>query len=98
MMNEKNKGDKDDWHSIIHELRTQLTSIELGTSGIRDYLPRLLDGYRAAVDEKLVPDEIRSDHLRLLSEVLANNESTTLKAKSNVEKMATQLNKLLEKR
>ena len=87
---------KDAWKSIVHEMRTQLITIELGVSGIQDFLPILISAYRTAVEATLVPNDLHDEQLVLLSEVLANNKTASLKAKSNLEMLSNQLKALLE--
>lgn len=55
---------------VAHELRTPLLSVKTGASGLRQYLPVLLDAYRLAVERKLVAGSIRGAHLDSMDGVL----------------------------
>ena len=55
---------------VAHELRTPLLSVKSGASGLRQYLPVLLDAYRLATESKLVPISIRGAHLDSMAGVL----------------------------
>lgn len=56
--------------NIAHEIRTPLASITAGASGIKQYLPILLDAYRQAKAHSLPISHIREIHLRNLNETL----------------------------
>src|SRR5258706_223458 len=55
---------------VAHELRTPLLSVKSGASGLRHFLPVLLDAYRLAVDGKLLAGSIRGTHLDSMAGVL----------------------------
>ena len=55
---------------VAHELRTPLLSVKSGASGLRQYLPVLLDAYQLAVESKLVAGSIRGTHLDAMVGVL----------------------------
>jgi len=55
---------------VAHELRTPLLSVKSGASGLRHYLPVLLDAYRLAVEGKLLAGSIRGTHLDSMAGVL----------------------------
>ena len=55
---------------VAHELRTPLLSVKSGASGLRHYLPVLLDAYRLAVERKLLAGSIRGTHLDSMAGVL----------------------------
>ena len=55
---------------VAHELRTPLMSVKTGASGVRQYLPVLLDAYRLAVERKLIAGSIRGAHLDSMAGVL----------------------------
>jgi len=63
--------------TIAHELRTPLTAIENGVSGIKDYLPILIDGYTKAKQHNLPVEFIRPHHYEILMTVLDDVESET---------------------
>lgn len=56
--------------SIAHELRTPLLGITSGASGLRSFLPALLDAYRQAQAHGLDVQPIRAVHLRAMDGVL----------------------------
>lgn len=60
---------------VAHELRTPLLSVKSGASGLKHYIPVLLDAYRLAVDRNLVTGSIRAAHLDSMSGVLDRIES-----------------------
>ena len=60
---------------VAHELRTPLLSVKSGASGLKHYIPLLLDTYRLAVDRKLITGSIRAAHLDSMSGVLDRIES-----------------------
>ncbi|MEQ1879974.1 MAG: HAMP domain-containing sensor histidine kinase [Burkholderiales bacterium] len=60
--------------TIAHELRTPLLGIKSGASGLRQYLPNLMQAYRAAVANGLVEVQIRTAHLDSMTGVLERIE------------------------
>lgn len=56
--------------SIAHELRTPLLGISAGASGLRHYLPALLEAYRLAKENKLPVQMIRPLHFDAMKGVL----------------------------
>ncbi len=60
---------------VAHELRTPLLSVKNGASGLRHYLPVLLDAYRLAVDGRLMAGTIRRTHLDSMAGVLDRIET-----------------------
>jgi PAS domain S-box-containing protein len=63
--------------NVAHELRTPLTAVGMGVSGIKKYLPALIDGYTKAKNHSLNVDPIRPDHYEILATVLDNIEAET---------------------
>lgn len=61
--------------SIAHELRTPLISIRAGASGVKRYLPTLIDAYYLAREAQLGVKPIREVHLDALQGVLSRIES-----------------------
>lgn len=61
--------------SIAHELRTPLAAIQFGISGMKDYLPLLVDAYKVAKKHKLNVEPIQSEHLQILTNVFNNIQS-----------------------
>jgi signal transduction histidine kinase len=55
---------------VAHELRTPLLSVKSGASGLRQYLPVLLEAYRLAIERKLMAASIRGTHLDSMAGVL----------------------------
>ena len=55
---------------VAHELRTPLLSMKSGASGLRHYLPDLLDAYRIAEQNRMVESSIRKPHLDAMAGVL----------------------------
>jgi len=55
--------------TIAHEMRTPLAAIRIQATGIASYLPTLLEGYRLAVENKLMPRNINDRHLHVLSDI-----------------------------
>lgn len=53
--------------TIAHEMRTPLAAIRIQATGISRYLPTLLEGYRLAVENKLMEASISDRHLDVLS-------------------------------
>ncbi len=60
---------------IAHELRTPLLSVKSGASGLRQYLPVLLEAYRLATERKLIAGSIRGTHLDSMAGVLDRIET-----------------------
>lgn len=60
--------------NIAHELRTPLLGIKSGATGLRQYLPTLLEGYRLAREHGLPVETIRLAHLNSLHGVLERIE------------------------
>ena len=63
--------------SIAHELRTPLSSIALGVSGLQDYLPVLIAGYELAKNSGLPVQTIRKDKYEILMRMLGHIEMDT---------------------
>ncbi len=63
--------------NVAHELRTPLSAIEMGISGVRKYLPSLIDGYEMAKQHNLPVDFILPHHYEILSTLLDDIESET---------------------
>jgi two-component system CAI-1 autoinducer sensor kinase/phosphatase CqsS len=61
--------------NIAHELRTPLQGIQSGLAGLKRYLPALIDGYRAAKENRLQVPRIRSAHLAALDELITRIEN-----------------------
>ncbi|MFA7243278.1 MAG: ATP-binding protein [Sulfuricellaceae bacterium] len=55
--------------AIAHEMRTPLAIIRMQATGITQYFPTLLEGYRLAVENKLIKASIRNRHLSILTEL-----------------------------
>lgn len=55
--------------TIAHEMRTPLAAIRIQATGISRYLPTLLEGYRLAVENKLMEARISDGHLGILSDM-----------------------------
>lgn len=53
--------------TVAHEMRTPLAAIRNQATGISSYLPELLEGYRLAVENKLMKASISGSHLNVLS-------------------------------
>ena len=60
---------------VAHELRTPLLSVKSGASGLRQYLPVLLEAYRLAIERKLIAASIRGTHLDSMAGVLDRIET-----------------------
>jgi signal transduction histidine kinase len=60
--------------TIAHELRTPLLGIKSGASGLRQYLPNLMQAYRVAAANKLIDAPIRTAHLDSMVGVLERIE------------------------
>lgn len=58
--------------SVAHELRTPLSAIQFGISGVKDYLPVLVSAYVMAKDHQLDVKPIQSEHLKILAGVFDN--------------------------
>ena len=55
---------------MIHELRTHLSTIRSGISGVKDYVPKLLDAYKIAAEQKIDVPEILPHCLESLYDAL----------------------------
>lgn len=60
---------------VAHELRTPLSSIKAGATGIRQHLPTLLESYQLAVKNSLVDGSIRTAHIDSMAGVLDRIEA-----------------------
>ncbi|MEM1433583.1 MAG: HAMP domain-containing sensor histidine kinase [Pseudomonadota bacterium] len=74
--------------NIAHELRTPLASIRAFSDGTNKHVPRLIEGYRKAVDAGLVGDPLNGKQLRNVAEGMRN-------IKNEVEYSNTIINMLL---
>jgi signal transduction histidine kinase len=70
--------------NIAHELRTPLSSIEAGIAGIKNYLPKLIEGYNKAKNNGLAVSFIAPNHYRLLNAALGRIEKETHYANSMI--------------
>jgi len=77
--------------TIAHELRTPLGAIQAGVVGIKNYFPGLLKGYRFAKSHGANVEEIRSDHLEILPEILDNIGLSANQANIIVEMLLTNI-------
>jgi hypothetical protein len=59
---------------MSHELRTPLAAIKTGVSGVKDFLPALIESYHMAVKNRLPVPEIQPRHLEVLTKTLDNVE------------------------
>lgn len=71
--------------NVAHELRTPLLSIRSGIGGLRRYLPDLLTGYQAAVDNGLSVPKLRRAHLGALHGVLERMDRETIYATTMID-------------
>jgi two-component system CAI-1 autoinducer sensor kinase/phosphatase CqsS len=76
---------------VAHELRTPLVAIKSGIGGIREFLPQLIEAYKAAKDEKLHIPEIQPRHLNLLDKILNSIEQELFFVSSHVNMLAMNL-------
>ncbi len=53
---------------IAHELRTPLSAMTNAAAGIVKFMPRLVEGYKAAKDANLDVSLIRNEHLEVLKD------------------------------
>ena len=58
--------------SIAHELRTPLCGISLGSQGIQQILPTLIDGYQLAEQRNLLEKKLPKRKFNILNQVLTN--------------------------
>ncbi len=63
--------------SIAHELRTPLASLSVGASALKNYLPRLLEAYRAAEQANIPLAKIPAKQLQLLEKLPTAMETET---------------------
>jgi signal transduction histidine kinase len=61
--------------NIAHELRTPLLGIKSAATGLSQYLPPLIEGYKLAEEHKLVADSIRKVHLDNMNQILNRLEN-----------------------
>jgi nitrogen-specific signal transduction histidine kinase len=59
---------------IAHELRTPLAGIKSALYGLENCLPIIIQGYKLAVENRLIDPEINDQHLDALQEVVSNME------------------------
>lgn len=71
----------DEWHvlkqyskTINHELRTPLVAIKAGINAVKDYLPKLIEGYNVAKNNNLNIPTVQQRHLDALSRSLEHVE------------------------
>jgi signal transduction histidine kinase len=63
--------------NIAHELRTPLLGVKSAATGLRRYLPALLEGYRLARERGLAVPDIRAAHYESMQESLTRIEQET---------------------
>lgn len=71
LLNERRKSMLSVASHIAHEMRTPLLSTRTAAAGIERYLPRLLEGYRWAIEAGAPIEPIRDAHQRALEDSLA---------------------------
>ncbi len=71
--------------NIAHELRTPLLGIKSGVTGLKSYLPKLVDSYKIAVNNRLDVPKIRKPHFRALETLTDRIESETIFSNSIID-------------
>ena len=66
--------------AIAHEMRTPLSGLQLGISGLSRYLPNLLHGYKLAQNAGLTIPEITNSQMKMASCISQNYQSTIQEA------------------
>lgn len=70
---------------IAHEMRTPLLAIRSASSGIERYLPRLLEGYRRAVQAGAPLEPIRERHVAVLEDAAGGIQRIVDRASSVID-------------
>ncbi|MFU8797503.1 MAG: PAS domain-containing protein [Gammaproteobacteria bacterium] len=78
--------------AIAHELRTPLRAIGSSASGLKDYVPKLLETYRIAKKTKLPIPDINPIHQKSLAPLLGVIESEIQSAMTVIEMLLIRLN------
>lgn len=78
-------------NEIAHELRTPLSAIRTSVSGIKDYLPSLIQTYQESVQAKLVQPTILQRDLDLLRQTLEIIESASNRASDYINTLVSNL-------
>lgn len=73
--------------TVAHEMRTPLATIRNQATGISNYLPDLLEGYRLAVENKLMQASISGSHLNILSGISERIENEVNKSNVMIDMM-----------
>lgn len=63
-------------NQFTHNVNTPLATIKQGTQGLKDFLPRILDGYSKAMNANLITEKIETHHLKVLYNILSTIESS----------------------
>ncbi len=64
---------------FVHDIRTPLASIQLGASGIKNYLPLILQNYENLLNGKQPQHAISQDNINLLLQVIENIETDVIR-------------------
>lgn len=72
-------------HSIAHETRTPLLSIQYAASGTKRYLPSLLDVYEQALERQESVPSIPTAHRKILASTLENIELEAQRANTVID-------------
>lgn len=78
--------------NLSHDIRTPLASIKAGASGIRDFLPFLIDAYHKANNANLLTDRIQPYQIELLTKTLGNIEISANIANEQISTFIENLN------
>lgn len=60
-----------------HNLCTPILTLKTGCHGINEFIAKLIQGYKLAVTEKLMMQEVSDQQLELLKKVIGNMETAT---------------------
>lgn len=74
-MSKQDSSNLEKIEEFVHDIRTPLASIQLGATGIKNYLPTILKNYQNLLDGKKVEQPISQEAINLLLKVVDNIES-----------------------
>lgn len=77
--------------NFVHDIRTPLASIQLGATGIKNYLPAVLQNYRNLMAGKPIQQPISDETMKLLLQVIENIEKEVGRMKTMINEFVKQM-------
>lgn len=80
-------------NKMVHDIRTPVLTINVGSSGLEKLLPRLIEGYEYAITHGYESQPIRADNLQFLKNTAQNMKSKTEEINQIIDNFWDSINK-----